>query len=34
MIIIKIAFVAVICTPIFALGYVLLTKIVNELDRK
>ena len=34
MIIIKILFVAVISTPIFALGCYLITKVTNELDRK
>ena len=34
MIIIKIAFVAVICTPIFALGCYLVTKVTNQIDGK
>lgn len=34
MTLIKILFVTVICTPIFALGYYLLNKIVDQLDRK
>lgn len=34
MLVIKIMFVAVICTPIFALGLFLLTKVVDQLDRR